>query len=233
MNITIRKSEERGHANHGWLNSKHTFSFADYYDPAHMGYRTLRVINDDRVAAKQGFGTHPHSNMEIFSYVISGQLQHEDSMGNGRVIQAGEFQYMSAGAGVYHSEFNPGEEEAHFLQIWIQPNQKGGAPKYAELDTKALSSQDGLTLFASSDGREGSVQMRQEAEIYFGKAPAGQTLTVPASALDGVWIHLISGALTIDGHTIHPGDSLSIDDAQDGFPLSVDQDAEFILFRLQ
>jgi len=196
-----------------------------------MGYRSLRVINDDRVAPKRGFGTHPHNDMEIFTYVISGQLRHEDSMGNGRTIEAGEFQYMSAGKGVYHSEFNPSEEEAHFLQIWILPNESGGEPRYAELDTKALSADEGMTLFASADGRNGSVQMRQEAEIYYGKLEAGEQTQVSGEGYPGAWIHLIKGQIEIDGEALKAADGASIEGG--GFEIQAQEEAEFILFRLK
>ena len=229
--ITVRRAEERGGADHGWLKTKHSFSFADYYDPDYMGYRSLRVINDDRVAPKRGFGTHPHNDMEIFTYVISGQLRHEDSMGNGRTIEAGEFQYMSAGKGVYHSEFNPSEEEAHFLQIWILPNERGGEPRYAELDTKALSADGGMTLFASADGRNGSVQMRQEAEIYYGKLEAGEQTQVSGEGYPGAWIHLIKGQIEIDGEALKAADGASIEGG--GFEIQAQEEAEFILFRLK
>ena len=229
--ITVRRAEERGGADHGWLKTKHSFSFADYYDPDYMGYRSLRVINDDRVAPKRGFGTHPHNDMEIFTYVISGQLRHEDSMGNGRTIEAGEFQYMSAGKGVYHSEFNPSEEEAHFLQIWILPNERGGEPRYAELDTKALSADGGMTLFASADGRNGSVQMRQEAEIYYGKLEAGEQTQVSGEGYPGAWIHLIKGQIEIDGESLKEADGASIEGG--GFEIQAQEEAEFILFRLK
>jgi len=229
--ITVRRAEERGGADHGWLKTKHSFSFADYYDPDYMGYRSLRVINDDRVAPKRGFGTHPHNDMEIFTYVISGQLRHEDSMGNGRTIEAGEFQYMSAGKGVYHSEFNPSEEEAHFLQIWILPNERGGEPRYAELDTKALSADEGMTLFASADGRNGSVQMRQEAEIYYGKLEAGEQTQVSGEGYPGAWIHLIKGQIEIDGESLKEADGASIEGG--GFEIQAQEEAEFILFRLK
>lgn len=176
-NITIRRSDERGHADHGWLVAKHSFSFADYYDPAHMAYRSLRVINEDRIAPGKGFGTHPHSDMEIFTYIISGKLEHKDSMGNGRTIEAGQFQYMSAGEGVLHSEFNPSpDEETHLLQIWITPRKSGGEPRYADMDTRGLRKKNALTLFASAGGRDGSIAMRQDAEVHYGHLGKDQSL---------------------------------------------------------
>src|SRR5205809_407877 len=155
--MTLRKANERGHAEHGWLDTYHTFSFAGYYDPEHMGFRSLRVINDDKVAAGAGFGTHPHRDMEIITYVLSGALEHKDSMGNGRIIRPGEVQYMAAGTGVQHSEFNPSDKEAvHLLQIWIQPDRKGAKPTYAEKSfVKAAPGK--LYLTASKTGRDGSI----------------------------------------------------------------------------
>ena len=231
--LTVRRGSDRGHANHGWLDTHHTFSFGDYYDPEHMGYRSLRVINDDRVAPGGGFPTHPHRSMEIFTYVISGRLEHKDSMGNGRVIQAGEFQYMSAASGVQHSEFNPSSDEpVHLLQIWITPARPGGEPRYADMDANRLKRPNGLALFAASDGRDGSMAIRQDAEIHFGQLDAGRSLTVPAAAFDGAWIHVIRGGIDLLGETLAPGDSAAIDDSAGGFPVTATADAEFLLFRL-
>src|SRR5215472_16532996 len=174
--LNIRKANERGHANHGWLDTHHTFSFANYYDPAHMGFRSLRVINDDRVAPGQGFGTHPHSDMEIFSYVLEGALQHKDSMGNGSVLRPGQIQLMSAGRGVTHSEFNPSPSEPlHFLQIWIQPRERGLKPSYTEWHPKAELANVPKVLVISPDGREGSATIHQDAEIYRIRLEPGQT----------------------------------------------------------
>src|ERR1019366_7734035 len=179
---TIRKSNERGHANHGWLDTYHTFSFADYYDPKWMGYRSLRVINDDLVMPGMGFGKHPHRDMEIISYVLSGALEHKDSMGNGRVIHAGEFQYMAAGTGVQHSEFNPSKTEPlRLLQIWIQPDKKGVAPRYAEKNYSAVPTGN-LQLVASKTGRDGSIAIHQDANLSFAKLDAGQAVKYPLAA---------------------------------------------------
>lgn len=231
--VSIRRSEDRGHADHGWLKTQHTFSFGDYYDPAHMGYRSLRVINDDMVAPGTGFPTHPHRSMEIFTYVISGQLEHKDSMGNGRVIKAGEFQYMSAASGVQHSEFNPSSSEpVRLLQIWITPEAPGGEPRYADMDANELKQPNGLALFASPDGRDGSMQIRQQAEIHFGQLDAGREFTMPPSEFDGTWIHLIKGGITIQDATLKPGDSAAIDDSAGGFSITATENAEFLLFRL-
>ena len=175
--MTIRKANERGHAQHGWLDSYHTFSFANYYDPEWMGYRSLRVINDDLVMPGQGFGTHPHRDMEILTYVLSGALKHEDSMGNGRVIKPGEVQYMAAGTGIQHSEFNPAPDEAvHFLQIWVQPDRKGLKPRYAE-KSYADAATGQLHLVTSKAGRDGSLAINQDADLYLAKLDEGQKVT--------------------------------------------------------
>lgn len=230
--INIRRSEERGHADHGWLDARHSFSFADYYDPDHVSYRSLRVINEDRIAPGKGFGTHPHSSMEIFTYIISGELEHKDSMGNGRVIKAGEFQYMSAGSGVMHSERNPSPTEpTHLLQIWITPDQLGGDPAYADMDTNALKQENALTLFASGNGRDGSVKMRQNAEIFFGQISAGQSIahnTTPT--LSHAWIQMIKGSIALSDQVLHAGDSASFDN--ESLHLLAESDAEFLLFLL-
>ena len=171
--MTLRKSNERGHAKHGWLDTYHTFSFADYYDPQWMGYRSLRVINDDLVMPGMGFGTHPHRDMEIITYILRGALEHKDSMGNGRVIRAGELQYMAAGSGVQHSEFNPSQDEAvHLLQIWIQPDAKGVKPRYAE--KKLQDAPTGkLHLMTSKTGRDGSIAIHQDADLWLGETGSG------------------------------------------------------------
>src|SRR5437867_9280572 len=167
--MKIRKANQRGHAEHGWLDSYHTFSFADYYDPQWMGFRSLRVINDDLVMPGMGFGTHPHRDMEIITYILSGALEHKDSMGNGRVIRAGEVQYMAAGTGVQHSEFNPSKDEAaHFLQIWILPERRGIKPRYAEKSLVNVPA-GRFNLVASTTGREGSLAINQDADLYVAK----------------------------------------------------------------
>src|SRR3954471_22256193 len=172
--MNIRRANERGHANHGWLDTYHTFSFADYYDPEWVGFRSLRVINDDIVMPGMGFGTHPHRDMEIITYVLSGSLQHKDSMGNGRVIRPGEVQYMSAGAGVQHSEFNPAKDEAvHLLQIWIQPDEKGVKPRYAEKSLKDAPTGK-LHLVTSKAGRDSSIAIHQDADLWIAKLGPGE-----------------------------------------------------------
>lgn len=197
-----------------------------------MGFRSLRVINEDRIAPGKGFGTHPHSNMEIFTYIISGKLEHKDSMGNGRIIEAGQFQYMSAGDGVLHSEFNPAtDEETHLLQIWITPRTNGGKPRYADMDTRSLKKKNNLTLFASADGRDGSIPMRQDAEVHFGQLDTGRSLTLARNTeLSHVWIQMIHGTLEIGGESIHSGDAASF--VSDTMEIRATENSEYILFQL-
>ena len=211
--LNIRRANERGQADHGWLKSSHTFSFADYYDPAHMGFRTLRVINDDRVAPGQGFGTHPHRDMEIFSYVLEGALEHKDSMGNGSVLRPGQIQLMSAGQGVTHSEFNPSRSEPlHFLQIWIQPRQRGLKPGYTEWHPKAEAASTPKVLVISPDGREGSATIHQDADIYRIRLKPGQTVTHELKPGRGAWLQIAEGALTLNGATLETGDGASTEE---------------------
>ncbi len=208
--IQVRRSVDRFHSDIGWLNSHHTFSFGDHYDPAFMGFETLRVINDDTVAPNQGFGEHAHAGMEIISYVISGQLQHSDSMGNGRIIKPGEFQYMSAGTGVRHSEFNPSQSESvHFLQIWITPREKRTEPRYQELTLNNQTEQKPLTLVASPDGREGSIAIHQDVDLTFAHLATGESAT-PESSASKHWIHVISGEIKVQDETLSPGDGAAI-----------------------
>jgi len=209
--IHIRRADERGHANHGWLNSRHTFSFADYYDPAHMGFRSLRVINDDWVAPGGGFPTHPHRDMEIFSYVLEGRLAHQDSMGNRRELKPGEIQLMRAGSGVTHSEFNPSSTEpARFLQIWIMPAERGLQPAYTEWTPPATTTPKSLVI--SSDGRDGSAQIAQDASIYLIRAEADSIVPHELSAGRGMWLHIIRGSAVLVGTTLLPGDAASLEE---------------------
>lgn len=229
--IRIRRSGERGHANHGWLESRHTFSFADYYDPAHTGFRSLRVINDDRVAPGAGFPTHPHRDMEIFSYVLTGQLAHQDSMGNRRVLNPGEIQLMRAGSGITHSEYNPGSAETRFLQIWITPSQRGLTPAYTEWSPPARPSPK--TLVISPDGRDGSATIAQDAEIHLLRLPAGTTVNHDLTTGRGVWLHVIRGTARIGATILHPGDAAATE--QPG-PLEIhseQDDLEALLFDLR
>lgn len=227
--IQIRRANDRFHSDLGWLDSRHTFSFGEHYDPAFMGFGALRVINDDKVAPNQGFGEHSHAAMEIISYVISGQLQHNDSMGNGRTIAPGEFQYMSAGTGVRHSEFNPSEtESAHFLQIWITPREKQTKPRYEEfaMADKAVKP---LTLVASADGREGSMEIHQDVDLFFGRLASGESIT-PAHSAPQHWVHLISGGLQIHGETLVPGDGAAVKGGLGQIVAS--KESEFLLFSI-
>jgi len=208
--MIIRKSNERGHAEHGWLDSYHTFSFADYYDPRWLGFRTLRVINDDLILPGMGFGTHPHRDMEIISYVLGGALQHRDSMGNGRVIRPGEFQYMAAGTGVEHSEFNPSKTEAtRLLQIWIQPDAKGVKPRYAEKNL-ASAPTGKLYLVASKTGRDGSMAIHQDADLLLAKLEAGQRVTHPLAASRHAWVHVAEGEAAVNGQQLSSGDAAGL-----------------------
>src|SRR5690349_20973389 len=197
--MTIRKANDRGHAEHGWLDTYQTFGFADYYDPEWMGYRSLRVINDDLVMPGQGFGMHPHRDMEIIAYVLQGALAHKDSIGNGRVINAGEMQYMSAGTGVLHSEFNPAKDEAtRLLQIWIVPDEKGVKPAYAERSMKDAET-GRLHLLTSKTGRDGSVAIHQDAELWLGRLNAGQQVTHSLGAQRHAWLHVAEGEINVNG----------------------------------
>ncbi|HAM73959.1 MAG TPA: quercetin 2,3-dioxygenase [Verrucomicrobiales bacterium] len=207
---TIRKSADRGHASHGWLESHHTFSFADYYDPRWMGFRVLRVINDDVVMPGMGFGTHPHRDMEIVTYVLSGALEHKDSMGNGRVIRAGDVQYMAAGTGVEHSEFNPSRTEpVHLLQIWIRPDALGVAPRYAE-KSFAQAPAGRLHLVTSKSGREGSIAIHQDAELWLAKLAPRDRVVHELAPGRHAWIHVAEGNVRLGDLELAVGDGLSV-----------------------
>ncbi len=229
--MNIRRANERGHASHGWLDSYHTFSFADYSDPQWLGYRSLRVINDDLVMPGMGFGTHPHRDMEIITYILSGAIEHKDSMGNGRVIRAGDLQYMAAGSGVRHSEFNPSNEEAaHFLQIWIQPDEKGVKPRYAE---KSLTQADTgmLNLITSKDGRSGSIAIHQDADLWLGRFEAGQKLTQALAAGRHSWLHVAEGEITLNGATLAGGDAAALE-GENKLLLVANKPSQVLLFDL-
>ena len=210
--MTIRRANERGHADHGWLNSYHTFAFADYHDPQWMGFRDLRVINDDTVAAGAGFGRHPHRDMEIISYVLDGELEHQDSMGNGRIIKPGEFQYIAAGTGVVHSEYNPSKKApVHFLQIWIQPDQSGAKPAYGEKSC-ANAAPGRLHLIASKAGREDSLRINQDADVWLAKFSDGQTVTHELKPKRHAWVHVAEGKVTLNGQPLNGGDAAAVSD---------------------
>jgi len=215
MKAKILRANERGHMSHGWLDTYHTFSFGEYHNPEQMGYRSLRVINDDLVMPGHGFATHPHKDMEIISYVISGKLAHKDSMGNGSTIHAGEFQYMSAGSGVRHSEFNPSSEEAtRLLQIWIMPDVKGSDPRYAERSLAEAPSGE-LHLIASKEGRAGSISIQQDADLWFARLNAEEAVEHAIKPGRHVWLHVAEGELDLDNETIlKEGDAAAISHEQ-------------------
>jgi quercetin 2,3-dioxygenase len=230
--IPVRKAEERGRSHESWLDSRHTFSFANYYDQNHMGYRALRVINDDRVSPGGGFGTHPHRDMEIVSYVLEGALEHKDSMGNGSVIMPGDVQRMSAGTGVRHSEWNHSKtEHVHFLQIWLLPEGKGLAPGYEQTRFAPADLRDQLRLVASSDGRNGSLTVRQDASIYVTRLSAGGIVEHEVALGRCVWVQVASGTLLLRGVTLGPGDGVAVED-EALLELRAIDDAEAIVFDL-
>jgi redox-sensitive bicupin YhaK (pirin superfamily) len=229
--ITIRKAEERGHANHGWLDTHFTFSFADYYDPQHMGFRALRVINDDTIAGGGGFGEHPHRDMEIITYVLSGALEHRDSMGNGRIIRPGEVQYMAAGTGVTHSEFNPSPTEpVHLLQIWILPERKGVKPTYAE-KSLAKAAPGKLHLAASKSGRDGSIPINQEVDVFVGKFNAGDKINYCFKPNRHGWLHLAEGQIKLNSVALSAGDGAAVSD-ENKLILEAAGPAQVLLFDL-
>ncbi len=233
--LTKRPAETRGTSDHGWLQARFTFSFADYFDPDHMGYKSLRVMNNDTIQPGGGFPTHPHSDMEIFTYVIDGELEHRDSMGNGSIIEAGNLQYMSAGSGVTHSEFNPSRKHCtHLYQIWLRPDQPGGEPRYEEKRLGEAAPSNALTLLFSGDGRAGSTQIRQKAEISFGHLEAGAKTSVPSSAkMPHSWVQVISGHLTLLEESLQTGDGLAIDEHPDEILIQgVAETSQFLVFRL-
>jgi quercetin 2,3-dioxygenase len=228
----IRRSNERGFADHGWLKSFHTFSFADYFDPDHVEFGPLRVINEDRVQAGAGFGTHSHRDMEIISYVLAGELAHKDSMGNGSVIRPGDVQRMSAGTGVQHSEFNPNPNEpVHFLQIWIQPAERGIEPSYEEKRFTAEEKRGRLRVIVSPDRADGSLLIHQDARVYAGLFTGEERAELTVAPGRRIYLHVARGELTANGAKLSAGDALRISDAT---PLRLGQarDAEVLVFDL-
>ena len=214
--LTIRKSNERGHADHGWLNSYHSFSFADYYDPAHMGYRSLRVINEDWVAEGRGFGAHPHRDMEILTYVLSGRLAHKDSMGHTEELGANEIQKMSAGTGVVHSEFNPSETEpVHLLQIWIMPETRGLTPAYEQYKFEPEEKLDRFKVLAAREPVAGAATIHQDVKVSVAELTPGKTLTYPLGSKRHAWLQVIRGEVTANGKTLSAGDAVAVDDEQE------------------
>jgi quercetin 2,3-dioxygenase len=228
----IRRSEDRGYADHGWLKSYHSFSFADYFDEAHVEHGPLRVINEDRVAPGQGFGTHAHRDMEIISYVLEGELAHRDSIGNGSTIRPGDVQRMSAGHGVRHSEFNPSSSQpVHFLQIWIQPNARGIAPSYEEKKFSTDEKRGRLRLIASPDQADGSVLIHQDARVYAGLFNGAERATLDLGSERLGYVHVARGAITVNGTQLGTGDALKLADVQ-SLTLEGGQDAEVLVFDL-
>ncbi len=230
--IALRKSQDRGYADHGWLKSYHSFSFAGYYDPQHMGWGNLRVINEDRIAPGSGFGTHAHRDMEIVSYVISGALAHDDSMGHGTAIPPGDVQRMSAGRGVTHSEFNHSQDEAtHFFQIWIEPRQRGLTPGYEQKTFAAAEKRGRLRLLATPDGAQGSVTIHADAALYAGFFDGDEMATVSLNPERKAYVHLIRGALDVNGQRLHAGDAALLSNETE-LTLAAGRDAEVLVFDL-
>lgn len=230
--LTLRPSNERGYADHGWLKSNHSFSFASYIDPRHRGFRSLRVINDDVIAGGGGFPTHPHDNMEIFSYAVEGRLSHKDSHGHQATIGRGEVQFMSAGSGIAHSEFNASESEPmRLLQIWLFPTERNTEPRYEDRDfTEALDSGK-LVLLLDSQGRDGSIRIGTDARIYGARPKAGTEYDVALEADRGAWLQVVNGELDVNGHALKKGDGLAAEE-EDSLRIKATADAEFILFDL-
>jgi redox-sensitive bicupin YhaK (pirin superfamily) len=230
--ILVRKAAERGHFDHGWLDTYHTFSFSDYYDPAHMGFRSLRVINDDRVQPGQGFGMHGHRDMEIVTYVLEGALEHRDSMGNGSVLRPGELQHMTAGTGVRHSEFNPSDTEwVHLYQIWLLPERKGLRPSYEQKAFAAEERQGTLRLVASPTGEHGSLTIHQDARLYLSTLRAGETVAHALKPGRHAWLQVLRGKVTLNGHPLSPGDGAAVSQ-EEKVEIKGQDNAEVLLFDL-
>ena len=230
--VEIRRGNQRGHAQHGWLDSFHSFSFADYYDPKHMGFGPLRVINEDRVEAGKGFGTHSHRDMEIISYVLEGGLAHRDSMGNGSVIRPGDVQRMSAGTGVAHSEYNASDQDpVHFLQIWIEPSVRSAPPSYEEKRFEEASKRGQLRLIASPDGRDGSVTIRQDAYLYATLLDAADAIEFSAEPGRKLYVHVVRGKATVNGQPLDAGDAMKLS-GETRLRIGQPEAAEILLFDL-
>jgi len=230
--ITIRPAEQRGHADHGWLNAYHTFSFANYYDPRNMGFRALRVINEDRVAPGQGFGMHSHRDMEIVTCVLEGALEHKDSLGNGEVLRPGEMQRMTAGTGIRHSEYNPSDRKpVHLYQIWLEPAQRGLTPGYEQKEFKAEARKNTLCLVASPDQAGGSMLIHQDARIYLSQIEAGARVEHILAAGRAAWIQIMRGSVSVNGQTLNAGDAAAVEDASK-IELTSAAGGEIMLFDL-
>jgi redox-sensitive bicupin YhaK (pirin superfamily) len=228
--ITIRPAKERGHANHGWLDTNHTFSFANYYDPAHMGFRSLRVINEDRVAPGKGFGMHQHRDMEILTYVLEGALEHRDSLGTGSIIKPGDVQKMSAGSGIAHSEFNPSQDEpVHFLQIWIMPDRAGIKPSYEQ---KVIpQGEEKLQLIAAPTGDDGTVYIQQDVNLYRALLDSGDSVTHPLQPDRHAWIQVTRGDVMLNGQLLRAGDGAAVSD-EEKLEIEAKENAEVLVFDL-
>jgi redox-sensitive bicupin YhaK (pirin superfamily) len=232
MALTLRRAEERGQANFGWLDSKHSFSFGHYYDPDHLGFGPLRVINEDRVAPGGGFPTHPHSDMEIISYVVDGALEHKDSLGTGSIIRPGDLQRMSAGTGVHHSEFNASKTEpTHFLQIWIVPEQDGLEPSYEQKTFGDEEKRGKLRLIGSRDGRDGSITIHRDVDLFAALLGSGETVSHELAHGRGAWLQVVQGTVTLNGKALQAGDGVSVA-APGPLTISGTSQAETLLFDL-
>ena len=230
--IQIRKSADRGHANHGWLDTYHTFSFSSYRDPQHMSFRSLRVMNEDWVAPGQGFGTHPHENMEIVTYVLQGELEHKDSMGNGEVLRPGEFQRMTAGTGITHSEFNPSESEpVHLYQIWLYPEQKGLQPSYEQKRFPEMERLNRLQLVASREADEGSLLIHQDARIFLSQLNEGKVISHQFRAGRHGWLQVLRGSIELNGLSLQTSDGAAISE-ENSLSIHANSEAEIMLFDL-
>ncbi len=231
--IKIRKNDERGHANHGWLDSYHSFSFASYFDPEHMNFRDLRVINEDRIAPSGGFPTHPHRDMEIITYIVDGQLEHRDDTGGGSVLGVGEVQRMSAGRGIAHSEFNPSADQpVHMLQIWIETEKTGIDPGYEQKSYREFENDNGLTLIAARNGNDEPVHINQDVNIYSGKLGAGTSRDLSIAQGRHAWVQVIVGSVAVNGQEAGPGDGLAISN-ETSLEFHAASDCQFLLFDLK
>ncbi len=230
--ITIRKSEARGQANHGWLDTNHTFSFANYYDPQHLGFRSLRVINEDKVVGGAGFGTHGHRDMEIITYVLEGSLEHRDSIGNGSIIQPGDVQRMSAGTGIRHSEYNHSETEpVHFLQIWVFPDTENLPPSYEQHNFSIAKTPGKLRLVAAKDGQDGALTVHQDLRLYAGVLATGDQVSHTLQPKRHAWIQVARGAINLNGLSLNTGDGAAVSE-ETKLEIEVIEDAEVLLFDL-
>ena len=230
--IQVRKAAERGHLDHGWLDTYHTFSFGNYYDPAHMGFRSLRVINDDRVQPGHGFGMHGHRDMEIVTYVLEGALAHKDSMGNGSILRAGELQRMTAGTGVRHSEFNPSDTQwVHLYQIWLLPQRKGLEPSYDQLAVGEEQKRGQFRLVASPDGADGSLTIHQDARLYLASLSPGEGVAHEIARGKAAWLQVLRGSVNVLGHDLAAGDGVAVTD-ESAIPVRAAAPSEVLLFDL-